>query len=88
VNALVPGFIHTPMSDSLVERGALDLEALERRTPMGRRAEPEEMAGPAVFLLSDAAGFITGQTLVADGGWSAWLSPIDDYGPQPGRAVR
>jgi NAD(P)-dependent dehydrogenase (short-subunit alcohol dehydrogenase family) len=81
VNALVPGFIHTPMSDSLVERGALDLEALERRTPMGRRAEPEEMAGPAVFLLSDDASFITGQCLVADGGWSAWLSPIDDYGP-------
>jgi 3-oxoacyl-[acyl-carrier protein] reductase len=81
VNALVPGFIHTPMSDSLVERGALDLEALERRTPMGRRAEPEEMVGPAVFLLSDAASFITGQCLVADGGWSAWLSPIDEYGP-------
>jgi NAD(P)-dependent dehydrogenase (short-subunit alcohol dehydrogenase family) len=84
VNALVPGFIHTPMSDSLVERDALDLEALERRTPMGRRAEPEEMAGPAVFLLSDDASFITGQCLVADGGWSAWLSPIDDYGPRGG----
>jgi NAD(P)-dependent dehydrogenase (short-subunit alcohol dehydrogenase family) len=84
VNALIPGFVHTPMSDSLVERGALDLEALERRTPMGRRAEPVEMAGPAVFLLSDAASFVTGQTLVADGGWSAWLSPIDDYGPQGG----
>jgi len=86
VNALVPGFIHTPMSDSLVEGGALDLEALERRTPMGRRAEPEEMVGPAVFLLSDAAGFITGQCLVADGGWSAWMSPIDEYGPRGGGA--
>jgi NAD(P)-dependent dehydrogenase (short-subunit alcohol dehydrogenase family) len=84
VNALVPGFIHTPMSDSLVERGALDLEALERRTPMGRRAEPEEMVGPTTFLLSDSAGFITGQCLVADGGWSAWLSPIDEYGPGAG----
>jgi NAD(P)-dependent dehydrogenase (short-subunit alcohol dehydrogenase family) len=84
VNALVPGFIHTPMSDSLVERGALDLEALERRTPMGRRAEPEEMVGPAVFLLSDAASFVTGQCLVADGGWSAWMSPIDEYGPRGG----
>ena len=84
VNALIPGFVRTPISDSLVERGALDLEALERRTPMGRRAEPEEMAGPAVFLLSAASGFITGQSLVADGGWSAWLSPIDEYGPQPG----
>jgi NAD(P)-dependent dehydrogenase (short-subunit alcohol dehydrogenase family) len=84
VNALIPGFVRTPISDSLVERGALDLEALERRTPMGRRAEPGEMVGPAVFLLSDAAGFVTGQTLVADGGWSAWLSPIDEYGPRGG----
>jgi 3-oxoacyl-[acyl-carrier protein] reductase len=83
VNALVPGFVHTPMSDSLVDRGALDLDALERRTPMGRRAEPGEMVGPAVFLLSDSASFVTGQTLVADGGWSAWLSPIDEYGPRP-----
>jgi NAD(P)-dependent dehydrogenase (short-subunit alcohol dehydrogenase family) len=82
VNALVPGFVHTPISDSMVERGALDLEALERRTPIGRRAEPEEMVGPAVFLLSEAAGFITGQCLVADGGWTAWLSPTDEYGPQ------
>lgn len=84
VNALVPGFVRTPISDSLVERGALDLEALERRTPMGRRAEPEEMVGPTVFLLSDAASFVTGQCLVADGGWSAWLSPIDEYGPRGG----
>lgn len=84
VNALVPGFIHTPMSDSLVERGALDLEALERRTPLGRRAEPEEMVGPAVFLLSDDASFVTGECLVADGGWSRWLSPIDEYGPGRG----
>jgi NAD(P)-dependent dehydrogenase (short-subunit alcohol dehydrogenase family) len=85
VNALIPGFIHTPMSDSLVERGALDLEALERRTPMGRRAEPEELVGPTVFLLSGDASFITGQCLVADGGWSAWMSPIDEYGPRGGR---
>jgi NAD(P)-dependent dehydrogenase (short-subunit alcohol dehydrogenase family) len=85
VNALIPGFVRTPISDGLVERGALDLEALERRTPIGRRAEPEEMVGPAVFLLSDAASFITGQCLVADGGWSAWMSPIDEYGPRGGR---
>jgi NAD(P)-dependent dehydrogenase (short-subunit alcohol dehydrogenase family) len=81
VNAVIPGFIRTPISDRLVEQGALDLEALERRTPVGRRGEPEEMVGPAVFLLSDAAGFITGQCLVADGGWSAWLGPTDPYGP-------
>ncbi len=37
------------------------------------------------ILLSEAAGFITGQRLVADGGWSAWMSPIDESGPQGGK---
>lgn len=77
VNALVPGYVRTPLSDSLVERGILDLERLEERTPMGRRAEPEEMVGPALFLLSDAARFVTGECLVADGGWKAWVGPVE-----------
>jgi len=44
---------------------------------MGRRAEPEEMVGPALFLLSDAARFVTGECLVADGGWKAWVGPVE-----------
>jgi len=78
VNALAPGFVRTPISDSLVERGVLDLAQLEARTPLGRRAEPSEMVGPALFLLSESASFITGECLVADGGWRAWVGPVED----------
>jgi NAD(P)-dependent dehydrogenase (short-subunit alcohol dehydrogenase family) len=78
VNALAPGFVRTPISDSLVERGVLDLDQLEARTPLGRRAEPSEIVGPALFLLSDAAAFVTGECLVADGGWRAWVGPVEE----------
>jgi NAD(P)-dependent dehydrogenase (short-subunit alcohol dehydrogenase family) len=79
VNALAPGFVHTPIQDSLIAQGRLDLEALERRTPMGRRAEPEEMVEPALFLLSEASRFVTGHTLVVDGGWLPFVGPVDGY---------
>lgn len=71
VNAVAPGFVRTPMTDRGIERGTLDLDELERRTPLGRRAEPEEMVGPVLFLLSSAASYVNGECLIADGGWSA-----------------
>ena len=79
VNALVPGFVHTPIQESLVARGLLDIHALDARTPMGRSAEPEEMVQPTLFLLSDAARFITGHSLVVDGGWLSFVGPVDRY---------
>jgi len=79
VNALVPGFVHTPIQDSLIERGLLDLGALEARTPLGRRAETADMVGPSLFLLSDAARFVTGHCLVVDGGWLHFIGPVDHY---------
>jgi NAD(P)-dependent dehydrogenase (short-subunit alcohol dehydrogenase family) len=45
---------------------------IQTRTPLGRWGEPEELAGAVIFLASDAAAFITGQTVFVDGGWLAW----------------
>jgi NAD(P)-dependent dehydrogenase (short-subunit alcohol dehydrogenase family) len=46
------------------------MEGLLRRTPMGRLAEPEDVAGAVGFLVSPAAAYVTGQTLAVDGGYS------------------
>ncbi|MFV8054657.1 SDR family NAD(P)-dependent oxidoreductase [Mycobacterium sp. 48b] len=68
INAVAPGHVRTPMIDrSLDGNGEL---RLRERIPLGRVAEPEEMAGIVAFMLSDEASFITGQVLVADGGLS------------------
>ena len=74
VNALAPGFIGVfPMSPSMryIASGETDEEAVEwlkPHIPLGRMGAPREMAGPAVFLLSDDASYITGHVLIADGG--------------------
>jgi NAD(P)-dependent dehydrogenase (short-subunit alcohol dehydrogenase family) len=67
VNALAPGWVETDLTEFARADASIG-ERLIGRVPMGRWATPEEVAGPAVFLASDAASFITGQTLVVDGG--------------------
>lgn len=70
VNVVSPGYTLTEMN-----RRAAVLPMLERfraQTPMGRLAEVEEMVGPTVFLLSDAASYVTGHDLVVDGGLTCW----------------
>jgi NAD(P)-dependent dehydrogenase (short-subunit alcohol dehydrogenase family) len=47
-------------------------DSRDPRTPMGRWGQPEELIGAIIYLASDAAGFVTGQTLFVDGGWLAW----------------
>ena len=75
VNAVAPGYVRTARVDRLALEGVLDLRALESRTPMGRMAEPSEIAEAIAFLASERAGFITGTTLNVDGGWLALGAP-------------
>lgn len=70
VNALAPGWIETPMTAALRENDDRSATILGR-TPMGRWGRPDELVGPALFLASDAASFITGVLLPVDGGYAA-----------------
>lgn len=70
VNALSPTFVRTPQVASLLSDTAFR-EALERRIPLGRIAETEDVVGAALLLCSDASSFITGQVLTLDGGLTA-----------------
>lgn len=68
VNALAPGWIETAMTAVPRANPARSAE-LVGRTPMGRWGTPEDLAGPALFLCSPAAGFVTGAVLPVDGGY-------------------
>ena len=70
VNAIAPGWIETPMTVPARSEAGRNRAILER-TPLGRWGTPEDIVGPALFLASDAASFVTGAVLVVDGGYSA-----------------
>jgi len=70
VNVISPGYTLTPMN--LRPEVAEQRKIFERETPMGRMATVEEMVGPAIFLLSSAASFVTGVDLLVDGGFECW----------------
>ncbi|WP_438726674.1 SDR family NAD(P)-dependent oxidoreductase [Parasphingorhabdus sp. DH2-15] len=67
VNCIAPGLIKTDMARALWENPKL-LSYMEKATPLGRIGEPNEIAGAAVFLASDASNFMTGQAMIIDGG--------------------
>jgi NAD(P)-dependent dehydrogenase (short-subunit alcohol dehydrogenase family) len=70
VNAIAPGVFHTDLNANLLDNTPRGRELL-MRTPMGRFGRTEELVGAAVYLSSDAASFVTGGTLVVDGGFLA-----------------
>jgi len=70
VNAIAPGVFRTDLNADFLDGTARGKELL-MRTPMGRFGKTEELVGAAVYLASDAASFVTGQTLVVDGGFLA-----------------
>lgn len=67
VNAIAPGLVETRFASALVNNPAIR-DRITSRTPLGRHAQPSEMAGAAVYLLSDVSSYTTGTVLVADGG--------------------
>jgi len=71
VNAICPGFIQTPLAEN-VFGGALaeQLARVVEATQLGRLGQPEEIAGAALYLASDDASYVTGQSLVVDGGYT------------------
>lgn len=70
VNVVAPGFVRTPMTEQVLS-DEFWYNVVVSNTPLGRPAQPEEIADVILFLASDAASYITGQTIVVDGGWTA-----------------
>ena len=70
VNAVCPGVVDTPMVEQIAKVPQYR-EAIEKMTPMGRMAQPEEIAGAVLWLCSEQSSFVTGHPLVIDGGATA-----------------
>jgi len=70
VNAIAPTFVLTPLTEPMFEDAEFKADVLSR-IPLGRLADPDDVANAAVYLASPAAKMITGQTLAVDGGWTA-----------------
>lgn len=69
VNALSPGLVATPLTEQMLAVPGVH-DAYMERIPLGTAADPRDIAGPALFLGSSEASYITGASLVADGGWT------------------
>ncbi len=70
VNAIGPAWFESEMTEEMFASDQ-GVRWIRRKTPMGRPGRGEELAGPVVFLASDASSYVTGQTLLVDGGWTA-----------------
>jgi NAD(P)-dependent dehydrogenase (short-subunit alcohol dehydrogenase family) len=71
VNSVAPTFVETAMTANMFSDRAFREDVMSR-IPMGRLAQPEDVVGAVVYLASPASDFVTGHTLLVDGGWVAW----------------
>jgi 3-oxoacyl-[acyl-carrier protein] reductase len=69
VNAIGPGFIETPLNEKVRAGNPELVKIFLDHTPLGRAGKPEDIVGPAVFLASDLASYVTGSIVMADGGY-------------------
>jgi NAD(P)-dependent dehydrogenase (short-subunit alcohol dehydrogenase family) len=72
VNAVAPGNTRAPMLQKAIDEGFIDIDAYMHHTPLGRLAEPEEIAEAILYLASDRSSYVTGQVIAADGGWTSF----------------
>jgi NAD(P)-dependent dehydrogenase (short-subunit alcohol dehydrogenase family) len=72
VNAVAPGYVGTDLVKKLIDDGKVQIEAIKKRTPLGRLIDPTEIAEVIWFLASQSASAITGVTLSVDAGWAAF----------------
>ncbi len=75
VNAMAPGLVRTPLTNQVLDHNRAALEWMKLHTPNGQVPDASVCGGAAVFLLSDFAEHIHGQTLYVDGGMNAWQQP-------------
>lgn len=70
VNAVAPGYVRTELLAAALEQGKIELSGIVSKIPMGKLTEPDQIAEMVLFLVSDAAAYITGQVIFVDGGYS------------------
>ncbi len=75
VNAVCPGYHHTPLLDAYIARGDLDAEVIRKRIPMGRLGATEDVGNAVVFFASALSSYVTGQYLMVDGGYTTFGAP-------------
>ena len=85
VNAVGPAYVATEMTQRNIAAGNINETQIKARIPLGRLAQPADVADAVTFLLSDQAAFITGHSLYVDGGWlvtdiSESRLPVDTQG--------
>jgi NAD(P)-dependent dehydrogenase (short-subunit alcohol dehydrogenase family) len=77
VNAVCPGVTRTPQIEAFINEVPDGEAQLSAQAPIGRMAEPEEIAAAVVWLCSDGSSYVTGHPLAVDGGWTAGTAQVD-----------